>query len=154
MWREKIRKAKAQLELNLATGVKENKELFTNIFTVRGGLRKISILYWMRWGTWPQNKEKVLNDFFTPVCKSQTSYSRCTPDLEVSDREQNKTPMIQVGTARDLPPQVWGMGPDEIHVRVLRELVEVTAKPSTLTPTAFFCRSWQSMAWTGTLFAG
>ena len=51
MCREKTRKAEAQLELNLATGVKENKELFTNIFTVRGGLRKISILYWMRWGT-------------------------------------------------------------------------------------------------------
>ena len=52
MCREKLRKAKAQLELSLAAGVKENKKnIFTNTLTVSGGLRKISILYWMWWGT-------------------------------------------------------------------------------------------------------
>lgn len=45
--REKIRKAKVQLELNLATGVKGKKIFLTNISTVRGGLRIISILHWM-----------------------------------------------------------------------------------------------------------
>ena len=46
MYREKIRKAKAQLELSLAAGIKENKKnIFTNTLTVSGGLRKISILY-------------------------------------------------------------------------------------------------------------
>ena len=50
MCREKIRKAKAQLELNLAAGVKGNKKLFTSISTVRGGPGRISILYWMRPG--------------------------------------------------------------------------------------------------------
>ena len=48
MCREKIRKAKAQLELNLAAGVKGNKKLFYSISTVRGGPGRISILYWMR----------------------------------------------------------------------------------------------------------
>ena len=37
MCREKIRRAEAQLELNLAAGVKENKKNFTNKSTVRGG---------------------------------------------------------------------------------------------------------------------
>ena len=45
------KKAKAQLELNLAIGIKENKKLFTNILTVREVLRRISILYWMQLGT-------------------------------------------------------------------------------------------------------
>ena len=49
MCREKIRKAKAQLELKLAAGVKGNKKLFTSISAVRGPGR-ISILYWMRLG--------------------------------------------------------------------------------------------------------
>jgi len=49
---EKIRKAKAQLELNLATELKKNRKLFTNTLTVRRGLRRISILYWMPWEMW------------------------------------------------------------------------------------------------------
>ena len=49
--REKTRKAEAQLELNLATGVKENKNFLTNILTLKGRLRRISILYWMQWET-------------------------------------------------------------------------------------------------------
>ena len=50
MCREKVRKVEAQLELNLAAGVKWNKKLFTNISTVRGRPRRISIFYWMRLG--------------------------------------------------------------------------------------------------------
>ena len=49
--REKMRKVKAQLQLIMAIGIKENKKFFTNTLTVRGGLRRISILYWMRWET-------------------------------------------------------------------------------------------------------
>jgi len=45
---EKISRAKAQLELSVAAGVEENKKLFYKyILTVRGELRRISILYWM-----------------------------------------------------------------------------------------------------------
>lgn len=47
-WREKIRKTKAKLDVNLDTVVNENKKFFfffANILTVRGGLRSISILY-------------------------------------------------------------------------------------------------------------
>jgi len=40
---EKIRKAKAQPKLNLASMVKDNENFFfTNVLTVRGKLRRIS----------------------------------------------------------------------------------------------------------------
>ena len=52
--REKIRKAKAQLELNLATKAKENSKCFykhiniiINTLTARGRLGRISIPCWM-----------------------------------------------------------------------------------------------------------
>jgi len=42
-FREKIRRVKAQLELNLAPAIKDS-----NILATKGGLRRISILYWMQ----------------------------------------------------------------------------------------------------------
>lgn len=46
MSREKIRKAKAKFDFNLATGIKKNKNIFRNnsiflVITVRGVLRRI-----------------------------------------------------------------------------------------------------------------
>ena len=48
--REEVRKAKAQLELRLATAVKENKKSFLNISMVSEEPRRISILYLMQRG--------------------------------------------------------------------------------------------------------
>ena len=50
-----------------------------------------------------KEKTEVLYAFSTSVFKSQTSYpqSALPSDLEVSDREQNKPPTIQVETVRD-----------------------------------------------------
>lgn len=45
LFRAKVRRAKAQLELNLAIAVKDNKNIAINALTSKGGLRKISILY-------------------------------------------------------------------------------------------------------------
>ena len=49
--REKIRKAKSQLELNLATKVKDTINISINTSAVRGGLERISIPCWMQRGT-------------------------------------------------------------------------------------------------------
>ena len=81
-----------------------------------------------------EDKEKadVLNAFFTPVFKRQTSYPQVSPlsDLAALAGEQTKPLTIQEET--DLLLQLVchkSMGPDEIHPRVLRELAEEIAEP-------------------------
>ena len=127
MCREKIRKAKAQLELNLAAGVKENKKLFYKYINskrrTRENLHSLLDVVRIR----DKEKAEVLNAFFTSIFKSQTSYPQGTPlsDLAVSAGEQTKPPMIQEETVRDLLLQLnchKSKGLDEIHPRVLREL--------------------------------
>jgi len=88
MNREKVRKAKAQLELNLAVGVKENKKLFYKyINSKRRAKENLHPLLDMAGYVTTEDKEKaeVLNAFFTSIFKSQTSYPQGTrlSELEV-----------------------------------------------------------------------
>ena len=130
MCREKIRKVKAQLELNLAAGVKRNKKLFyTYINSKRRTSENLHCLLDEAGNVITEDKEKaeVLNAFFTSVFTSQTSYPQGTPlsDLVVSAGQQTKPPTIQEETVRDLLLQLdchKSMGPDENHPRVLREI--------------------------------
>lgn len=47
-FKEKIRRAEVQLELNLSTAVKDNKNISINTAPTKRRLRRISILYWMQ----------------------------------------------------------------------------------------------------------
>ena len=92
MCREKIRKAKAQLELNLAAGVKGNKKLFYEFINSKRRTRENLHSLLDEAGnvtTEDKENEDVLNAFFTSVFKSQTSYRHVTPfsDLVVSAGE-------------------------------------------------------------------
>ena len=97
--REEVRKAKAQLELILATAVKENKKSFykyingkrrtkENFHPLLDAVENVT--------TEDKEEAEVLSAFFTSAFKSQISYPQGTlhPDLEVWDAIQNAPPVI------------------------------------------------------------
>ncbi|KAK4826056.1 hypothetical protein QYF61_004171 [Mycteria americana] len=105
--REKMRRAKAQLELNLATAIKDNKKCFykyisnkrkakENLHPLLDAGGKIE--------TKDEEKAEVLNAFFASVCNSKTSCSPGTqpPELEDRDGEHDEAPIIQGEMVSDL----------------------------------------------------
>ena len=100
MCKDKIRTAKAQLELNLAVGVKENKTFFYKyIYSKRRAKESLHPLPDAAGNVTTEDKEKaeVLNAFFTSVFKSQTSYPQGTPlsYLVLLAGEQTKPPRFR-----------------------------------------------------------
>jgi len=89
MCREKIGKVKAQLEFNLAVGVKGNNKLFYKyINSKKRAKENLHPLLDAEGNVITVNKEKeILNAFFMSIFKSQTSYPWGTlpPVLEILD---------------------------------------------------------------------
>ncbi|KAK4822040.1 hypothetical protein QYF61_006953 [Mycteria americana] len=144
--REKIRRAKAQLELNLATTVKDNKKCFYKyISNKRRAKENLHSLSDMGGNTVTKDEEKaeVHNAFFASVFNSKTSCPPGTqsPELEERDREQNEAHIIQGEMVSNLLHRLdthKSVGPDGIHPRVLRELAEVLTKPLSI----LYQQSW------------
>ena len=98
--REEIRKAKAQLELRLATVVRDNKKCFYKyISNKKRAKQSLHPLLDVRGNiaTKEEGKAEVLNVFFASVFNSQTGYSqsRQLPVLEDREGEWNKPPITQ-----------------------------------------------------------
>jgi len=143
--REEIRKAKAQLELRLATVVRDNKKCFyKSINNKKRAKENLHPLLHVAGNTDTKAEEKA-NAFFASVFNSQTGYSQGIkpPVLEDRDGEQNKPPIIQEEAVNDLLCHLdtyKSMGPDGIHQRVLREMAEELAK----TLSIIYQQSWRT----------
>ncbi|NWT77802.1 LIN1 transcriptase, partial [Lanius ludovicianus] len=134
---KKIREAKAQFELKLATSVKKNKK---TIYKYINGKRKgkIDLCSLLDEAsnlvTKDEEKAEVLNAFFASVFSGKTA---CPEDnspqgLVGGVREQNGPLVIQQEAVRELLRDLdihKSMGPDGIFPRVMRELADELVKP-------------------------
>ncbi|GAB0175842.1 mitochondrial enolase superfamily member 1 [Grus japonensis] len=126
-----MRRAKAQLELNLATAIKDNTKCFYKcIDSKRRAKENLHPLLDAGGNIVTKDEEKaeVLHAFFASVLNSKASCSLGTqpPELEDRDGEQSEAPITQGEMVGDTHKP---MGPDGIHPRVVRELSGVLTKP-------------------------
>ena len=145
--REKTGKAKAQLELNSASVVSDNKKGFLKyVNSKRRSKENLGLIFVEdgRLTNSDEEKAEAFKAFFASFFNNtDRPWAARSSELEDHDCGNSDIPFVDTDTGWD---QLYrldvhkSMGPYGIHARVLKQLADVTAGPLSIT----YQRSWES----------